>query len=476
MAKEKLEGITVKKSDDFSEWYNQIVLKAGLAEYAPIKGFMAIMPRGYALWEEVMAHFNKVFAEKGVKNAYFPLLIPESFFKKEAEHAKGFAPELAWVERTDEGERVAIRPTSETIIYDFFSKWIRSWRDLPFRINQWANVLRWEVKQTKLFLRTREFLWQEGHCAYATEKECIDESLFILGEYKCFCEEMLAIPVIAGKKTEAERFAGAKDTFTIESLMPDGKALQMGTSHNLGQNFARTFGVKFLDQSGSEQLAWQNSWGVSTRLIGALVMAHSDDKGFVVPPKMAREKVVIVPIIFEDSKKKVLKGAFDLNKKLSEFGSFVDDRDQYSSGWKFNEWELKGIPVRIEFGPKDMAKKQCVVVRRDTGEKKTVKLSAAKKEVSKALDLMQKDLFSRAKKFLEENTVEAKSWDDFAKAIDGRKLVFCFFCGGKDCEAQIKAKTTASSRCIPLNQPKSNSVCVHCGNSAAEKSFFAKAY
>ncbi len=476
MAKEKLEGITIKKTEDFSEWYNQVVLKAELADYAPVRGFMAILPRGYAIWENIQATLDKTFSKKGVKNAYFPLLIPESFFKKEAEHAKGFAPELAWVEKGEEGERVAIRPTSETIIYDFFSKWVRSWRDLPLRINQWCNVLRWEVKQTKLFLRTREFLWQEGHCAYTNEQDCVDEALWALGEYKKFCEEYLAIPVLDGKKTEAERFAGAKDTFTIEALMPDGRGLQMGTAHNLGQNFAKTFGVKYLNQSAVEEFAWQNSWGVSTRLIGAMVMVHSDDRGLVIPPMIAKEKVVIVPIIFEDTKKKVLDGAKKLAKALESFGAFVDERDQYSSGWKFNEWELKGTPIRIEFGPKDLQKKQCVVVRRDTGEKKFVKITSVKKEVSKLLEQMQSDLFNSAKKFLQYNTVEVTAWPDFEKGIESRKIVLCYFCEDKDCEAQIKVKTGASSKCIPFGQKKVGAFCLHCGKPAFEKVYFAKSY
>lgn len=474
--KENLQGLTVKKSGDFSEWYNQVVLKAGLADYAPVRGFMVILPSGYALWEQIQRALDKEFARLGVKNAYFPLLIPESFFKKEAEHAKGFAPELAWVEREEEGERVAIRPTSETIIYSFFSKWIRSWRDLPFRINQWCNVLRWEVKQTKLFLRTREFLWQEGHCAYASEKECIDEALVVLEEYEKFCQDVLAIPVIAGVKTEAERFAGAKDTFTIEALMPDGRALQMGTSHNLGQNFAKTFGVKFLDEKGAEQLAWQNSWGLSTRLIGALVMVHGDDKGLVLPPRIAPHKAVIVPIIFEDSKEDVLHACQKLAAELKEFSVFVDDRNQYSSGWKFNEWELNGVPLRIEIGPRDVKNNSCVIVRRDTAEKKTVKLSEARKTVEKSLEEMQKSLFSNAKNFLDKNTVEVGSLKDLENAIEGRKLVLATFCGSVECEKKIKEKTTATSRCMPFDQKDGRSKCIVCGKTAEKKGFFAKSY
>lgn len=476
-SKEQMAGITVKKEEDFSEWYNQIVLKAGLADYSPVKGFMIVMPRGYALWEQIQKKFDSAIARHKVNNAYFPLLIPERFFKKEAEHAKGFAPELAWVEKKDDdGERVAIRPTSETIMYDSYSKWVRSWRDLPLRMNQWCNVLRWEVKQTKLFLRTREFLWQEGHCVYENEEDCLSETLAFLNEYKKICEELLAIPVVVGEKTVLEKFAGAKQTFTVEALMPDGRALQMGTSHNLGQNFAKTFNVKFLDKKGVEQIAWQNSWGMSTRLIGALVMVHSDNKGLVLPPSIALSKAVIVPILFDDSKKKVLQAAMKLSEELIGFGAFVDARDNYSAGWKFNEWELTGVPVRVEIGPKDLVKKQVVLVRRDNGEKKAVKFSVVKKEVEKMLGEMQADLFAKAKLFLEKNTVEAKSWSEFEKAIEERKLVFAPFCERKDCEEKIREKTTATSRCIPFNQKPLNSECVKCGESAKRKSYFAKAY
>ena len=382
--KEEKLGIKAKKEEDFSEWYNEVVIKGELAEHSVIKGFMVIRPRGYAIWEKIQNYFDGNIKKIGVKNAYFPLLIPESFFKKEAEHAEGFAPELAWIEQKEDGVRYAIRPTSETIMYDSYSRWIRSWRDLPLRINQWCNVLRWEVKQTKLFLRTREFLWQEGHCVYETEKECDKESLVYLDEYKKVCEELLAIPVLEGKKTDKERFAGAIETYSLEALMPDGKALQMGTSHNLGQNFAKAFGIKFLGKDEKEYLPWQNSWGISTRLIGALVMVHSDDKGLVLPPKVAPVQIVIVPIYFKD-KKKILKKAIEIKNMLENqrfsaptylglksYDIILDDRDDYTPGWKYNEWELKGVPLRIEIGPKDVAKNQVVLVRRDNNKKEFV--------------------------------------------------------------------------------------------------------
>ena len=473
---EKL-GITVKKSDDFSEWYNEVVIKSDLAEHSPIKGFMVIKPRGYAIWEKIQDYFDKNIKKLGVRNAYFPLLIPEKFFKKEAEHAKGFAPELAWVAEKEEGERYAIRPTSETIMYDSYSKWIRSWRDLPLRINQWCNVLRWEVKQTKLFLRTNEFLWQEGHCVYETEEECEKETKLYLNEYKKVCEELLAIPVIEGEKTDKERFAGAKRTYTLEALMPDGKALQMGTSHNLGQNFAKAFNIKFLGRDEKEKIPWQNSWGVSTRMIGATVMTHSDDKGLVLPPKVAPTQIVIVPIYSNENKEKILKKAKEIKSKLKNYEVELDDRDGYSPGWKFNEWELKGIPIRIEIGPKDIEKRQVVLVRRDTNEKEAVPLSQVDKKVKEALDYIQNNLFEKAKKFLKENLVFAESWQDFVKHLKDRKLVNAPFCGSVECEDYIKDKTNgATSRLIPFGQPKTLGKCIHCGKEAKFMVIFGKAY
>ena len=474
--KEENQGITTKKSQDFSEWYNEVVIKAELAEHSVIKGFMIIRPRGYAIWENIQEYFNKRIKALGVKNSYFPLLIPEKFFKKEAEHAKGFAPELAWVMDEEQREKYALRPTSETIIYDSYSKWIRSWRDLPLRLNQWCNVLRWEVKQTKLFLRTREFLWQEGHCVYETEEECDKEALEYLNEYKKLCEGLLAVPVLEGKKTEKERFAGAKTTYTIEALMPDGKALQMGTSHNLGQNFAKAFGIKFLGKDEKEYLPWQNSWGISTRLIGALVMIHSDDKGLVLPPKVAPTQIVIVPIYFDD-KSKIIKKASEVKNMLKSYEVELDDRDGYTPGWKYNEWELKGVPLRIEIGPKDVAKKQVVLVRRDTNEKEFVKLTQLDKKVKETLEDIQNSLFNKAKKFLNSNIAEANNWNEFVRQIKNKKLVKTSFCGDVKCEEGIKENTNgATSRLIPFNQPKKIGKCVKCGKEGKFLVIFGKAY
>lgn len=466
-------GITVKKADDMPEWYSEVVVKAELADYAPIKGFMIIRPQAYAMWESIQDYFNGRMRKLGVKNAYFPLLIPESFFKKEAQHAEGFAPELAWVEQKDEdGERVAIRPTSETIMYDSYSKWIRSYRDLPLRINQWCNVLRWEVKQTKPFLRTREFLWQEGHNVYETQEEAAKEVEVIIKEYQKLVEELLAIPVLVGKKTQAETFAGADYTLTIEAFMPDGKALQCGTSHMLGQGFSKAFGISFLGRDEKRQVPWQISWGFSTRLIGAIVMVHGDDKGLVIPPKVADNQVVIVPIIF--GKGKELEEGKKLQKELSQFNPIYDDRDEYSSGWKFNEWELKGIPLRVEIGPKDIEKKQIVVVRRDTGEKIVVPRKDAAKKVKDILDQMQKDMFAKAKQQLDDAIVEVKSWEEFEKAIKDKKLAKLDWCNTVECEEQIKDKTGATSRC--MEKAKVSGTCLHCGKENKVRIYFSKSY
>jgi len=475
---EKEQGITVKKEKDFSEWYNQVVLKAELADYAPVRGFMVIRPNAYRLWENIQAFFNKAIEKNGVKNAYFPLLIPESFFRSDAEHAEGFAPELAWIEQGDKDveERVAIRPTSETIMYDSYAKWIRSWRDLPLRINQWCNVLRWEVKQTKLFLRTREFLWQEGHCVYATKEECDREVRLFLNEYQRLCTELLAIPTIAGMKTDAEKFAGAYYTLTLEALMPDGKALQMGTSHNLGQGFAKAFGISFLDKNEKKAIPWQSSWGFSTRLIGALVMVHGDNKGLILPPKIAYNKAVIVPIFFKREGKKVLGKAKEVAKMLKQFNPILDDRPSYSPGWKFNEWELKGIPIRIEIGPKDVKAKQVIVVRRDTGKKEAVKISSLKKRLAELLDEIQENLYKKAKSFLDSNMIEVKSWEQFKKGIKAGKMVLVPFCCSAECEKSIKEETTATSRCILLDQKPFKGKCIKCGSEAEKKVYFAKAY
>lgn len=472
----KPKRITVKKSDDMPEWYSQAVANAELADFYEVQGFMTIRPNGYAIWENIQDYFNARLKKLDIKNAYFPLLIPESFFKKEAEHAEGFNPEVAWVENKGEGERLAIRPTSETVMYSMYSKWVRSHRDLPLRINQWCNVLRWEVKQTKLFLRSREFLWQEGHCVYATREECNKETLLMLEEYKRLCEDLLALPVLAGKKTEKEKFPGADDTFTIEAFMPDGKALQMGTSHNLSQGFGKSFNIRYIGEDEKKHIPWQNSWGFSTRMIGALIMVHGDDKGIILPPNVAPIQAVIVPIIFKKGKDKIIKKAKDLAKKLKSIRTTVDDKDEYTAGWKFNEWEVKGIPLRIEIGPKDIQKKQCVLVRRDTGEKKTVKESQVLKAVKDILKDIHNALYKKAKKFLDESIVTVDNWDDFVKAINDKKIARALICGSTECEDWIKDKTSgATSRCIDTSAKKKGK-CVHCGKDAENYIYYSKSY
>jgi len=472
-------GITVKKEDDMPEWYGQVIMKSELADYSPVRGTMIIRPYGYAIWQKIQDYFNSKIKEIGVENAYFPMFIPESFFKKEAEHAEGFSPEVAWVENKDDesGERLALRPTSETIMYDSYSKWVRSHRDLPLRINQWCNIVRWEVKDVKLFLRSREFLWQEGHCVYATEEECDKETMQYLAEYEGLANDLLAIPVIKGKKSEKEKFAGAKYTTTIEAFMPDGKFLQCGTSHNLGQGFAKAFDISFKGEDGKEHLPWQNSWGFSTRLIGALVMQHGDDKGLVLPPSIAPIQIAIVPILFDKTKEATLKEAEKVKKELSNYEVVLDSSEEYSAGWKFNQYEMKGVPLRVELGPKDIEKNQVVIVRRDTGEKAFVKRKELKDKVKSLMEEIQKGLFEKAKANMDDNIIETDSWDEFMKAVDKRKIILAPFCGGEDCEDLIKDETKgANSRCYPFEQKKTDSKCVKCGKKAAGYAYFGKNY
>ncbi len=473
-AERDIKGPTVKKDENFSEWYTQVVQKAELADYAPIKGFMIIRPNAYAIWEKIQSYFNSVLKSKGVKNGYFPLLIPESFFKKEAEHASGFAPELAYIEGKEEGERLALRPTSETIMYDSYAKWTRSWRELPLKINQWCNVLRWEVKQTKPFIRTREFLWQEGHCVFETEEEAENNMSEMAKEYKKMIENLLAIPVLIGEKSELERFAGAKKTMTIEALMPDGKALQMGTSHNLGQGFAKSFGISFKGKDEKEHLPWQTSWGFSTRLIGALVMMHGDDKGLVLPPKIAENKIVIVPIIFEKSKNKVIDKALRIKKVLERYNPILDEREGYSPGWKFSEWEMKGVPIRIEIGPKDVEKRHYIVVRRDTGKKEEVSEKNLPLRVEAILEQMQQDLFNKAKKFLDSRIDTAKNMKELKEKLSKGRIAKAYMVDDKEIEKQIKEETGgATSRIIEEGK---EGVCVQSGKKTRTIGYFAKSY
>ncbi len=473
-------GLSVKKEENFSEWYTQLVQKAELIDYTKVSGCVVFRPRAYEIWEEIQQYLDAKIKKLGVKNAYFPSLIPESLLKKEAEHVEGFAPEVAWVTMAGESklsERLAVRPTSETIMYDSYKNWIQSYRDLPLKINQWNNVVRWEFKYATPFIRTREFLWQEGHTAFATKQEAEEEVLQILDFYAEVYERLLAVPVLKGRKSEKEKFAGAVYTTSVEIFLPNGKVAQGATSHFLGQNFSKPFGIKFLDKDEKNSWVWQNSWGLSTRTIGMMVMVHGDDKGLIIPPMVARNKVVIIPIIYKKDKEGVLKAAKELNKGLSLFNPLLDDRVSYTPGWKFNEWELKGTPIRIEIGPKDVDKKQVVIVRRDTNKKEVVELKVLKSKIKSTLEDIQKNLFNRAKDFLEKNIIEVESWQEFIKAIKEKKLVFALWCGSVECEELIKDKTNgAKSINIPFGQKNLKGKCIHCDKDAEFKAYFAKSY
>jgi len=469
------------KEKNFSQWYVDVVRKAELADYTTIKGCMVIRPYGYGLWENMQAGLDRRIKETGHKNAYFPLFIPESLLKKEAEHVEGFAPEVAWVTHGGNQkleERLAVRPTSEAVICSLYSKWVKSWRDLPILINQWVNIVRWE-KVTRLFLRTTEFLWQEGHTAHKSEQEAEEETLKILNKvYRDYIEKDLAIPVIVGRKTEKEKFAGALHTYTLEALMADGKVLQAGTSHNLGQNFAKAFNIKFLDEDQKEKYVWQTSWGTTTRLIGALVMVHGDERGLKLPPKVAPVQIIIVPIMFDKTKKEVLKKAESIRTILKkDFRVEIDIRDGYTPGWKFNEWEMRGVPLRLEIGPKDMKQGQVMLVRRDTGEKVAVKEEQLAETVKELLDNIQENLFTRAKKFLKENIRDTSDYNEFKKIIEKQRgLIKTYWCGSKDCEDKIKEETKASIRCIPFEQEKASGKCIYCGKESSTLVYFARAY
>jgi prolyl-tRNA synthetase len=476
-------GVTVKKSEDLSEWYTQVILKSGLADYAPVKGCMVFRELSYAIWEKIQQIFNEKIKRTGHKNVYFPLFIPESFLKKEAEHFAGFVPEVAWVTIGGDApleERLAIRPTSETIIYATFAKWIRSWRDLPVKVNQWCSVVRWETKATKLFLRTREFLWQEGHTAHATKEEADQEVMLILNEYRDIMENYLAIPVLVGRKSESEKFAGALYTTTLEAVMPDGKALQMGTSHNLGQNFSKVFDIKFIGEDEKEHHVWQTSWGISTRVIGAMVMVHGDDKGLVIPPKVAPIQAVIVPIPYKTADSSaILAKAHAIRDKLDKAGisTVVDDRKEYTPGWKFNDWELKGVPVRVEIGPRDVANGQVTLARRDTFEKIVVKDEEVVETVKRLLDEIQRNLFNRARKFLEDHITTVKSYDEFKEVLRTKGgFIKASWCGSQECEQKIKEETGATIRLIPFEREEPVSNCIYCGGEAKELVYFARSY
>lgn len=469
------------KSDDYSRWYTEVILKAELADYAPVRGCMVIRPYGYALWENMQRLLDARFKETGHVNAYFPLLIPESFLAREAEHVAGFAPEVAWVTQGGSEkleERLAIRPTSEAIIGMMYSKWIHSWRDLPVLINQWCNVLRWE-KVTRLFLRTTEFLWQEGHTVHRTEEEAQEETLKILQVYRSFVEEDLAIPVVYGRKTEAEKFKGAEKTYSIEAMMGDGKALQAGTSHNLGQHFAKVFDITFQDKDGERKYAWQTSWGVSTRLIGAIIMVHGDDAGLILPPRVAPTQAVVIPIWRKEQEKEQVAGFVDQLKAAlgTQVRLQVDWDEEHTPGWKFNEWELRGVPLRVEVGPRDVKNNQVVLVRRDTRTKEIVPLEKVKGRIAELLDQIQRDMLQRARDFMAERTRRVDGFEEFATTVAQEKgFLLAHWCGGAKCEAKIKEETGATIRCLPLESELEEGSCVWCSQPSGQRVVFGKAY
>jgi len=471
------------RSEDFAEWYNQLCLRAELADYAPVRGCMVVRPYGWTLWENITAALDRRFKATGHVNAAFPLLIPRSFIEKEKSHVAGFSPELAVVTHgggEELAEPLVVRPTSETIIGHMWAKWVQSYRDLPILMNQWNSVVRWELR-TKLFLRTLEFYWQEGHTAHATREEAEAETRQMLDVYADFAVNDAAIPVIPGRKSESEKFAGADVTYAIEAIMGDGKALQAGTSHFLGQNFAKAFEIRYLDQTGQLQHCWTTSWGLSTRFVGAIIMVHGDDQGLILPPKLAPFQVVIVPIFKNDDEQaRVMENVAKIRAELTGAGIRVkvDERDGLTPGFKFNDWEMRGVPLRIELGPKDVAKGSVVAARRDKPgrEGKTfVEQQGIAASVAKLLDDVQKALYDRALAFREANTGHPKTYDEFKQAVE-KGFAFSWWCGSEQCEANIKEETKATMRCIPLDQPIGSGKCIHCGQPAKEKAIFARAY
>jgi len=475
-------GITVKKSVDFSDWYTQCVIKSGIADYSPGKGFIILRPYGYAIWENIKEILDDQFKKTGHKNSFLPVLIPESLLTVEKNHFEGFMPEVYWVTKSgnnDLGEKLAVRPTSETLAYSMFSKWISSYRDLPLKLNFWNSALRAEIKSTKPLIRNSEFLWQEGHTAHSNEKEASDEVRMILDLYKMLIEEYLAIPTVSGLKTDKEKFVGANYTTCLESLMPDGKALQMATSHNLAQNFSKPFEIKFLDKDTAEHLVWQTSWGISWRVIGALIMVHGDDKGLILPPKISPTQVIIVPIYKDESKEIVKQKAYELENKLkdSNIRAYTDDRDEYTSGWKFNEWEMKGVPLRVNIGIRDIREEQVELIRRDTRERFYVKEKDLVNETLSILENIQSNMYHLAKNYLVTNTRNATRLDELLSMLDSSGgFVACSWCGKRECEDLVKEKTTADIRIIPFNTKKNISSCIACGKEGTTEVYFGRAY
>lgn len=464
------------KTEDYSQWYVDVVTKADLMDYAPIKGFMVIKPYGYRIWELIQQHLDAQFKATGHQNAYFPLLIPENLLTQEARHVEGFSPEVAWVTQGGQetlSERLAIRPTSETIIGSMYSRWVQSYRDLPVLINQWCNVVRWE-KATRPFLRTTEFLWQEGHTVHRTEAEAIEETRRMWNIYRTTLEHVLAIPVLTGIKSPAQRFAGAVETYTLEALMGDGRALQAATSHFLGQNFSQAFSIRFLDEDGQEKYGWTTSWGCSTRLIGALIMAHGDDRGLRLPPRVAPTQVVIIPIGTGPDRDRVGQKARLVANQIADYRVVVDDRPEFTPGWKFNDWEMRGVPLRVELGPRDLAPDQVVLVRRDTGEKLTVPRDQLSRRVPELLDAIQQSLFDQAQEFQHQSSFAVDDWSQIAER-GSRGFFWADWCGKAECEEAVQARTGATLRCLPEGQTASSS-CLVCHQPGMMRAVFARAY
>ena len=476
-------GITEKKDKNFSEWYTQIVLKAELIDYSSVKGFIILREYGYSIWENIQTILNKKFKENGTKNAYFPSLIPETLLNKEADHFKGFIPEVFWVTKignNDINNKLAIRPTSETIAYESYSKWIKSWRNLPLKLNFWNSVLRAELKDTKPFIRTSEFLWQEGHTVHETEEQAIEQVEIMLQLYENFVNEYLALPVLTGKKSEKEKFVGAKYTLTLEGIMPDGKALQMGTSHHLGQNFSKPFEISFLGKDEKQHFAWQTSWGVSWRLIGALIMIHGDEKGLILPPRISPIQVVIIPIYYnEEQKKDILKVSKEITEQFEKnnIRIIIDSNEQYTPGWKFNHWEMKGVPIRIEIGPKDLDKNSITVVKRNVKEKKQIKITNnLVNQISEELDNIQVQLFDTAKKKQEEMIHEVNNYTDLCQKLKINKgFMKANWCESVECEDKIKEETGADIRLL-IDKEKIDGECISCSKKTTTTVYFAKSY
>src|SRR6266849_3051782 len=474
-------GITVKKEENLSEWYTQVITKAQMADYSSAKGFMVLMPYGYAIWESIKEYFDKRIKEIGHKNAYFPLLIPERLLEKETEHFAGFTPEVFWVTHsgdTELAEKLAVRPTSETIIYESYSKWVKSWRDLPILINVWNSVVRAEITGTRPFLRTSQLLWQEGHTVHATEEEGETEVMTILKVYKDLVETQLAIPVLAGRKTEREKFRGAVYTMTLEAIMPDGRAIQMGTSHHLGQNFSKPFEIKYLGTDEREHFAWTTSWGISWRLIGALVLAHGDDKGLILPPRIAPTQIVLIPIFYKTADTEtILNETRELAIELGKEGirTYVDDRTQYTPGWKYNEWEMKGVPIRVEIGPRDIQHGQVTVVRRDSGKKEGVGHEIAVKTIVRMLDIIQGALHERAEKSASELTSVAVDMESFKQILERKGGFIKAFLSDEKCEEAIQKETGATVRLI-AQEDTERGKCVYCSAEGSKLVIFARSY